>query len=425
MLVFIISGFFQSLIAILQFIEQKSLGLSILEESILSPASPGVAKVVIGSEIFIRSYGLFPHPNILGGFLAVSLLMTIVYPLLFTSQLFHVEQSNSMKNVPRGTFLSFISRCMGKCSTWNTSRSHLAKMFHVEQSRSLFLYRMIIFFQSAALLFSFSKTAIAGFIIGLVLAIFGMKKMFHVEQSNSMKNVPRGTLIDLEPDTVQKCSTWNKLSARFNKMGILFHVEHWIIMFGIVLTVLVFASVNLKLFIVQPITERLFYMRSLRVLWQEYAFEGLGIGQFVYRIQDLFSEPLLSWQFQPIHNVFLLVFSEIGVIGLGLFLWFYIYVFLKNNQNVPRGTNQQKGSQCSTWNIGNKIRGMFHVEQFSGVQFRGESKGGRKVIAAYLLRSLLVVVVIAMLFDHYFWDIQQGELVLWIILALAVSESGY
>src|SRR3990172_2239052 len=100
----IISGFFQSIVAILQFISQKSLGLTILGESIFNAHDPGIAKIVINGDVFIRSYGFFPHPNILGGFLALSLLITMVYPLIFKSKMFHVEQSDNIPNVPRGTF---------------------------------------------------------------------------------------------------------------------------------------------------------------------------------------------------------------------------------------------------------------------------------------------------------------------------------
>jgi O-antigen ligase len=104
-------------------------------------------------------------------------------------------------------------------------------------------------------------------------------------------------------------------------------------------------------FLIQPFAERLFYIESLQGLSESYFFQGLGIGQFVFTMQQFFDEKLLVWQFQPIHNVFLLIFSEVGIVGLGLFLWFFIYVFLKNYQNVPRGTFETKTK-------------MFHVEQF-------------------------------------------------------------
>src|SRR3990167_7958980 len=121
------------------------------------------------------------------------------------------------------------------------------KMFHVEQFIGGWLYRVLIFIQLLALSFSFSKSAIIAFIIGLVMLIFGICKMFHVEHfNNNAKNVPRGTI----QIAVDKCSTWNiyrkSIESMFNKM---FHVEHLFIIWGIIVAGMVLFFINLKLFI--------------------------------------------------------------------------------------------------------------------------------------------------------------------------------
>ena len=425
----IISGFFQSIVAILQFISQKSLGLTILGESIFNAHDPGIAKIVINGDVFIRSYGFFPHPNILGGFLALSLLITMVYPLIFKSKMFHVEQSDNIPNVPRGTIYSSIAWLLTKCSTWNNRPSTNAKMFHVEHFMSVWLYRMLIFIQLLALSFSFSKSAIIAFIIGLIVLVSGIRKMFHVEHLDSnAQNVPRGTFQSLPTDHVSECSTWNicykSVMRVFSKM---FHVEHLLIVWGIVMVMMIVFFVNLKLFIIQPFVERLFYINSIRGLFKGYLFEGLGIGQYVFDMQHFFTEKLLLWQLQPIHNVFLLIFSETGSVGIGLFLWFLAFVFLRNSKNVPRGTIPHLPMQkCSTWNnsLSSYIK-MFHVEHSLATKRMEYSESDKKVIVPYLFRSLLVVIILIMLFDHYFWDIQQGQLLLWIILGLATSKKQF
>jgi len=66
-------GIFQSLLAIFQFMLQRSLGLDFLGESSLSRSTLGVAKFEFGGEKFIRAYGTFPHPNLLGFFLLFAL----------------------------------------------------------------------------------------------------------------------------------------------------------------------------------------------------------------------------------------------------------------------------------------------------------------------------------------------------------------
>ncbi|MCK4891800.1 MAG: hypothetical protein KAS78_03980, partial [Candidatus Pacebacteria bacterium] len=80
--VLVFSGFLQSLIAIYQFIAQHSVFTSpilakITGESIIGPQIPGVAKVLVDGDKIVRAYGAFPHPNILGGFLIFTTLITI------------------------------------------------------------------------------------------------------------------------------------------------------------------------------------------------------------------------------------------------------------------------------------------------------------------------------------------------------------
>jgi O-antigen ligase len=93
---------------------------------------------------------------------------------------------------------------------------------------------------------------------------------------------------------------------------------------------------------------------------------------------------LANWQYQPVHNVFLLIWSELGIIGLVLFILFLWKVFRANN-TVPR--------------------------------LPADEAGGTPVFKAILLGLTII-----MFFDHYFWDIQQGQIILWMILGLVVGS---
>ncbi len=70
----------QALLAISQLLLGHSLGLGFLGEPSLSTSTAHLAKLDLGSWPLIRSYGTFAHPNILGGFLAMSILGTLLYP---------------------------------------------------------------------------------------------------------------------------------------------------------------------------------------------------------------------------------------------------------------------------------------------------------------------------------------------------------
>jgi O-antigen ligase len=73
--------FYSSGIAIIQFILQHSVGgmFWLLGERTFSATTPGIARIDANFLFFkLRSYATFPHPNVLGGFLAVLLPLIII-----------------------------------------------------------------------------------------------------------------------------------------------------------------------------------------------------------------------------------------------------------------------------------------------------------------------------------------------------------
>jgi len=69
---------FQSLLAIIQWIQKKSLlGYLFLGETTIRTA-PNIAKSTLGGSVRPLPYGTTPHPNVLGGFIAISLLILVL-----------------------------------------------------------------------------------------------------------------------------------------------------------------------------------------------------------------------------------------------------------------------------------------------------------------------------------------------------------
>jgi O-antigen ligase len=62
-------------LAVLQVANQGSSGLGVVGERVFEAERPGVSVVQAGDVRWIRPYGLLPHPNILAGYMAVSLLV--------------------------------------------------------------------------------------------------------------------------------------------------------------------------------------------------------------------------------------------------------------------------------------------------------------------------------------------------------------
>ncbi len=65
----------ESLLAIGQFITSKTLGFWILGERSFTLSTPGIAKFDFYGREFLRPYGTFSHPNVLAGFMLITLLL--------------------------------------------------------------------------------------------------------------------------------------------------------------------------------------------------------------------------------------------------------------------------------------------------------------------------------------------------------------
>ncbi len=309
--IIIFTGVIQSIIAIWQFIIQKSIGLIWIKESIISPDISGVAKIMLDGEKYIRSYGLFPHPNILAGFLVFSIILTGAY-----FKLFHVKHKSDEN-----------------CSTWNN-----------------YICCIVLGIQGLALFLTFSKSAWIGLSISILYLCYQNDKSVSLIEEYGMF-----------------------FKKRVKK---LFHVEHFkqiTLVVGIIILLIIAIKPNFYSIIGKSIEDRMFYLNVSRGTFMKNPFLGIGSGQFVLNLENI--KNIQDWQFQPVHNVFLIILNELGILGLVLFI-FFIWEIMKN---VPRGT------------FYNYLKGIF-------------------------LGFLFV-----MLFDHYFWDIQQGQVMFWLILGMIVG----
>lgn len=323
----------QSIIGILQIALQHSVGFFWLKESLISPTIVGVAKLDLFGGKFIRAYGLFPHSNILGGFLLLSIILTYYY-----KKLFHGEQF------------------------W----------------KKVLLFALFV--QSIALILTFSKSAIIGLLVVIVYILFHPpKKRTSVEHQHNKKERQ------------------------------LFHMEHFweklvLILIIILLLFYIFKPAiysNLE----KSLSDRLFYIDVSRGTILHNWAKGIGNGQFVLLMPNYYNNGLLEWQHQPVHNVFLLIWSELGIIGLILFLLILWKMFHQPKELT--GVEQSKETK------------MFHVEHLE-LDKNNKSYAHIPHIST-VYKGILVGFIFIMLFDHYFWDIQQGQFMLWIVLGVVVA----
>lgn len=404
----IFGGIINSILAIWQFIIQHSIGLTFLKESFLSPDIAGVAKIVLFGHKLIRAYGFFQHPNILGGFLVFSIVITICY-----RQMFHVEHFK-ISPFGKGGWGGF-EKLLKNHQPSNPSvlrnipACRQAGLFFKGRASLLWLLLTI---QIIALILTFSKSSI----IGLILALLYI-------------NVPRGTFREVE-------------SSRLKNWRQMFHVEH-LSKFMFLTISLLFVTIsifpNLSPIQNQSLDQREILSIVPRGTISDNPVLGVGQGQLIWSMRN--NPELLDWQFQPVHNVFLLIWSELGIIGLILFVWL-LWKMFHPRHNVPRGTlcgtdvehfeNSPlvKGDLpevATSLQAGVRLgqRDFYENEtKYTAVEIKTKIpptplyKGG-----ALIFQGVLLGFIFIMLFDHYLWDIQQGQIMLWLVIGFIYGLS--
>ena len=310
--ILVLGGALQAILAIAQFIKQGSIGIKFVEAGIFSPDSPGVANFILDGEKIMRSYGSFPHPNVLAGFLLLA---------IFCFYAIWLKQTVG------------ILRCAG--------------------------FLVVVF----GLFLTFSRTAIAVF--GAISLL-----MFLVQILKTRKK----QIIKLFGLFLVSCILAVIILAPYLKAR--------------------FFTITLE---EQAVDLRFFYNRIALSMIKEKPILGVGIGNFVNYSQnyqtflraaakvagvpDIAPRPgsgqsLPDWIFQPEHNVYLLIASETGILGLLAFFGFIIFNIRRSNLR---------------WEV-------------------------------RPLTILFIGFLIIALADHYFWTLQQGGIMFWLALALTVKE---
>lgn len=309
-LIIFISGIFQAIIAISQFLKQSSLGLKYLGESVINSELSGIASFYLpnGSKI-IRAYGTFPHPNLLACFLFLSIFS--FYLIYFYSKLDLQNEIFKKKwdrffevfyGIILFAFFSTFSRVIG--FIWFVS--FCIRAIIIRSSR---YYRLVFGTKDG-------RKRIVSILVISFIAILIFSSLFFSEISSR-------TGIDKNDQAVELRTFYNQQAVKADR-GIF----------------------------------------------------GVGIGNFVawLRQKDPF---LIQYEYQPAHNIYLLIYAETGILGIAsffLFLFFLIGGFIYKT----------------------KLRKSYHLSSF------------------VFLSSLLFIGF----FDHFFWTLQQGRLIFWTSLGL-------
>jgi len=283
--VFIASVSFQAVIAIIQYINQGPIGFHALGEPLITPNTPGIAKMDIDGSKIIRAYGTFSHPNILAGYLVTGLFLT------------------------------------------------LRRIIQKEHIAYAIMALLIV-----ALVLTFSRSAILALVVaGLVLI--------------SIRDI--------------------KMSFKYILLVISLFIL-FVVIFNLEQTIFSkFLFTDSASF-----TERVFYFSIAKKMIYVHPF-GVGLGNFTLLMPNFTSLKLAPWDFQPVHNIYMLIANEIGFAGFVVFVLllasFFVYLFI----------------------------------------------GQKKSIAGIFLMASLVALAVIGLFDHYLFSLYQGQILLFFIFGLS------
>jgi hypothetical protein len=376
---FIGTGFMQAIFGILQYFKQGSFGFKLLGEVDLGPAIQNVAKIDVGGQKFIRAYGTFPHSNVLAGFLFIAIVFTLIFVILSLYQRsISANLRQETTNVPRGTFLSESDNIpVRNRNGYGVPR--LASLARDDANTSLFGLNMPILAESLpffvfilcvlflALLLTFSRTVWLTLIVSSIFML--------------------GLIFLLLPGFSQS------LTKFFRKARLVQLLLFIILILFVLLSLIVFwpqisaRSTTLDQYGDVTISGRTLYSQIAFLMIKKDPLLGVGPGLFVAKMADFASTPLFWWQFQPVHNVYLLILAEFGILGFVVFFGFLIYVLSQIRKINLKSSNNS------------------YINQ---------------VIFIGLLSTFLGFLII-MFFDHYLWTIQQGALIFWLVLGLLAS----
>ncbi len=296
---FVSSAAVQSVFALWQFFSQTTFANKWLGLALHNASDAGVF-VVEGAGRFLRAYGSLPHPNMLGGFLAVAILLLL--GLWFDDKI-------------KNTKLRIVN-----CA--------------------------LLILISAGLFVSFSRSAW----LALVFSLIFIAGAFIYKKIN-LRNFVKPLAI----------------------IAIVF------IILGTMFSDLFFTRLGGEQRLEQISTEqRIEYFSEAGKILSEYWTTGVGIGNYTLAIYNQIDSGRAVWDYQPVHNIYILIFAELGIAGIFIFFFFIIYILWLTAKKLVAGNNKNL------------------------------------IFASAALLLLLLVG----LFDHYLWTLYFGVMLLWFSLGL-------
>jgi O-antigen ligase len=238
---------------------------------------------------------------------------------------------------------------------------------------------------------------LSAFLIVACATTLGLFFIFHIEKKSKWANLSLAALSIL---ILFEFSTFSRsgLIALFICLGIilcLIKQKQQSIKIPLIVSVAAIAAsvIIFRPFLFPRLTitdqstgERFYYNEIGAQLIKQNPVLGVGMGNLIPKTAAAIGDYDQAWEVQPAHNYFLDIAIEFGIPGLIIFFIFLMFLIL------------------------NLIRKLI-------------SPFNENYIYRAALLSVLVAILILMQFDHYFYTLQQTQLLLWALLGMITAES--
>ncbi len=232
-----------------------------------------------------------------------------------------------------------------------------------EKRKSRMLYSLLLFLNILGVTVTFSRAAYLALALGLLILSIGLTVI-------ARREAPK--------------QSQNRLPRSFQSLAMtLTMVTISVIVSFFLFKPFLFSRAT---FSDQSTIDRKFYNAVGLNMIQKNPIFGVGVGESVLHMEHYSSKTLQPWEKQPPHNYFIIAAAELGIPGALLLIWI-IFSHL--------------------WGLLKKIK--------PGIDF--------KLFTFYfLLFTILATFLLLMQFDHYFYTLEQTQILLWIFLGLIAAE---
>ncbi len=338
----------QSILAIYQFVSQHISANKWLGIASHIPETLGTSVVETPLRRWLRAYGSLPHPNILAAYLGIALLIFLLF-----------------------TF---------KKSPEKNQQQELTNAEDLKQRGLGILKVFAIFIISSAIVFTFSRAAWIGLFICIII--------FFVLTKFKIKNIPPCLRRQVIPS-----------------FG--FFILFLFVLFLAREPILTRIKSSERLEQKSNQERILSYKESADIIKENWLL-GTGIGNYTLALYKK-NPSLSSYEYQPVHNLFMLILAELGILGLFIFLLFLFYIAKKLIKSLrPELTDTSPSSQSLP------------------VCLSAQAGAGRQEDTLTIEKNhfiiLFIFIFIISLFDHYFWSLYFGVLLFWISAGILTAS---